>query len=322
MSDTVVQGSPPRRSWLARFFGVIAELRTWKNLAYLVLAFPLGLFYFVFLVVGLAVGVGLVIIWVGLPILAVTVLAWWAFAGFERWQATHLLDVPITGSPAPWEGHASWWQRVKRHLGDARTWKDLAFLFLKFPLGIVSLVLVTVAVAVPAGLIGAPFYYQYATWTTDKAELYGINIGTWRVNTLAEALVLVPVGIVALFAMLHLMNLFAKFSGILAGALLDEGSAAPRSAPPAAPPPSGPADATPPTSPVAPTEPAAPTSSLTSSTSVDATPPAAAPGAPFEAASPHEPVTQGPPPPVAPGPPPPVAPGTPRPSSPEPPSHA
>ena len=120
MSDVQVPSAQPRRSWVESLFGVIARLQTWKNMAYLALAFPLGLFYFVFLVVGLALGVGLVIIWVGLPILAVVVLAWWAFAGFERLQAEHLLGVPTTGRLAPWEGDESWWQRVKRHLGDAR----------------------------------------------------------------------------------------------------------------------------------------------------------------------------------------------------------
>jgi Putative sensor len=240
VSDTQVSSAQPRRSWLERFFGVIAELQTWKNLAYLLLAFPLGLFYFVFLVVGLSVGVALVIIWVGLPILAVTVLAWWAFANLERLQAEHLLGVPMTGQQPPWESDNSWWQRVKRHLGAARTWKDLAFLFVKFPLGIVSLVLVTVAIAVPAALIGAPFYYRYVDWTTNGVYHHGINLGAWHVDTLPEALVLVPIGIVLLFAALHLVNAFAKLSGILAGALLDEGAAAPLPPRSAVPSPQGP----------------------------------------------------------------------------------
>ena len=202
-------------------------------MAYLALAFPLGLFYFVFLVVGVALGIGLVIIWVGLPILAVVVLAWWAFAGFERLQAEYLLGVRTAGRLAPWEGGDSWWQRVKRHLGDAGTWKDLSFLFVKFPLGVVSLVIVTLVVAVPAALISAPLYYRYVDWTTNGVYRHGINMGAWHVDTLGEALLLVPIGLVVLIAGLHLANVFARFSGILAAALLDEGRAA--SLPPQAP---------------------------------------------------------------------------------------
>jgi hypothetical protein len=222
VSDVQTPGAQPRRSWVDRIFGVVARAQTWKNMVYLALAFPLGLFYLVFLVVGLALGVGLVIIWVGLPILAVVVLAWWAFAGFERLQAEHLLGVRTAGRLAPWEGGDTWWQRVKRHLGDAGTWKDLAFLFVKFPLGIVSLVIVTLVVGVPAALISAPLYYRYVDWTTNGVYHHGINMGAWHVDTLPEALLLVPIGLVVLIAGLHLANAFARFSGILAGALLDE----------------------------------------------------------------------------------------------------
>ena len=286
MSEMQVQSARPRRSWFERFFGVIAEGQTWKNLAYLLLAFPLGLFYFVFLVVGLAVGIALVIIWVGLPILAVTVLAWWAFAGLERLQAEHLLGVPMTGRQAPWEGDDSWWQRVKRHLGDGRTWMDLAFVFLKFPLGVVSFVLVTVALAVPAAFIGAPFYYRFSEWTTNGFTRHGLNLGAWHVDTLPEALLFVPVGLVLLFAALHLMNAFAKLSGILAGALLDETGAPP---PQSAAPPQAPEGALhqpqgPPVAPASPAETSSPPVAPASQSIPQASPPAPQPPVPPHAA--------------------------------------
>ncbi len=53
-----------------RFFGVIAEPQSYINIFYLLLAFPLGIAYFVFLVTGISVGASLIIIWVGVPILA------------------------------------------------------------------------------------------------------------------------------------------------------------------------------------------------------------------------------------------------------------
>jgi hypothetical protein len=256
VSDIATQETRPRRSWFERFIGVIAELQTWKNFAYLLLAFPLGLFYFVFLVVGLAVGIALVIIWVGLPILAVTVIAWWAFAAFERLQAQGLLGVRMHSPSAPLVGDETWWQKTKRHLSEARTWKDLAFLFMKFPLGVVSFVIVVVATAVPAALIGAPFYYRYVDSTTNSISHQGvnlaighqgINLGAWHIDSLPEALLLVPIGIVALFAALHLVNAFAKLSAVLAVALLDE-PAAPQPATPVTPPAPTPPAPTPPAS--------------------------------------------------------------------------
>lgn len=65
--------------------GLTAPFReqTYRNLLYLALAFPLGLAYFVGFVTGTALGVGLFITWVGLPILALTLAATTAVAGFE-----------------------------------------------------------------------------------------------------------------------------------------------------------------------------------------------------------------------------------------------
>jgi len=50
------------------FFKVIVSGQAYLNLFYLLVAFPLGVFYFVFLVSGLSAGVSLAIIWVGIPI--------------------------------------------------------------------------------------------------------------------------------------------------------------------------------------------------------------------------------------------------------------
>lgn len=47
----------PPASWWSRIGGMLADVRTWTTLAYLVAMLPLGILYFVVAVVGLAVGV-------------------------------------------------------------------------------------------------------------------------------------------------------------------------------------------------------------------------------------------------------------------------
>jgi hypothetical protein len=54
--------------FLMRYFGVVAREETYLNLIYLMLAFPLSIVYFTFLVTGLSVGFGTLIIWIGIPI--------------------------------------------------------------------------------------------------------------------------------------------------------------------------------------------------------------------------------------------------------------
>jgi hypothetical protein len=88
---------------LARFFGVLLKSQTYLNLLYLLLAFPLGLVYLIFFIVGIALGLPLTIILVGLVILAFVGLGWWVFATFERLLAIWLLriDIPPMSKPGP-----------------------------------------------------------------------------------------------------------------------------------------------------------------------------------------------------------------------------
>ena len=88
-------------------------------MVYLWLAFPSGLFYFVFLTVGLSLGVSLVVVWVGIPILLVVVGAWWLFGAFERAQAEYLLGFPVAPSPRSWETHDGIWAKLKGHFVSA-----------------------------------------------------------------------------------------------------------------------------------------------------------------------------------------------------------
>ena len=125
-------------SALVRFFGVVRRPRTWLGILFHWLAFPLGLFYFVFLVTGLSLGVGLVVVWVGIPILLVVAGAWWLFGAFERLQAKHLLGADVPPAPREWEKVDGVWAKLKAHFGSAATWKDLVYLLAKLPFGIVS----------------------------------------------------------------------------------------------------------------------------------------------------------------------------------------
>jgi len=50
----------PPRGWLARIGDMLADLRTWSTLGYLIAMLPLGIVYFVVAIVGLSVGLGLI----------------------------------------------------------------------------------------------------------------------------------------------------------------------------------------------------------------------------------------------------------------------
>ena len=74
------------------FFDVIVKPQTWRNVGYLLLSFPLGIFYFVFLVTGLALGFGLSITLLGIPLLIGVLAAAYGLGEFERTTTNLLLD--------------------------------------------------------------------------------------------------------------------------------------------------------------------------------------------------------------------------------------
>jgi hypothetical protein len=216
-----------------KFFGVILHGQTYLNALYVFLAFPLGLFYFIFLVTGLSLGVGLAILWVGFLILLAVFAGWYGLAAFERQMAIWLLheNIPpmlkqdLTGKIT--------WQKFLAVLGSPVTWKGLAYLFVKFPLGILSFVVMVTAVSVSASLIAAPFYYRWFPPTVNFIVNGNAWNPGWVIDTLPEALALSLLGVVVVFISLHVINGLAWVSGKFARVML--GSFSPVPAAPAAP---------------------------------------------------------------------------------------
>ena len=138
------------------FLAPLVDRRTYRNLLYLALGLPLGTFYFTFISTATSLGVSLLIIWVGIPILAATVIAWRALARFERRLTERLLGTPIPSPSSPVVDGMNRWERSRVTLADIHTWRYLAWLLLRFPLGIFGFVLAVVATTVPLSLIMSP----------------------------------------------------------------------------------------------------------------------------------------------------------------------
>jgi hypothetical protein len=106
-------------------------------------------------------------IWIGIPMLVLLLHICWQLAMFERRRAIDWLRVGIP--PVPEEAPASIfkWSSLTARLSNRMTWKTLAYLLLKFPLGscfflitVVSLALsliITIVCLLLAG-ITTPFF--------------------------------------------------------------------------------------------------------------------------------------------------------------------
>jgi signal transduction histidine kinase len=129
-------GLPITWNHVRRFFHVLWEPRSYLTALYLLLAFPLGLTYFVVILGGAMVGGLLAIFAIGLLILLVTVAAAWLFAVFERELAITLLGARVPPLALPDREILTPWQQLVRHLQRPTTWRSLAFLLVKLPFGL------------------------------------------------------------------------------------------------------------------------------------------------------------------------------------------
>ena len=74
---------------------VIKSPQSYRNIGYLFASFPLGLFYFIVLIVGSSVGAGLAVIAVGIFILWGLIGVSSHLANFERWFSNKLLKTNL-----------------------------------------------------------------------------------------------------------------------------------------------------------------------------------------------------------------------------------
>lgn len=208
------------KNFLANFFGVVARGQTYMNMLYLFLAFPLGLAYFIFLVTGLSLGLGLAIVWVGLLILAGMIAGWYGLIVFERNMAIWMLREAIPPVQPNDLGGKTLWQKFKATMGSAVMWKGLVYLFAKFPLGIVSFCVLVTFLAVSLALIGSPFYYSWFQPVVDLTFSGALWQPVWVIDTLGEALLACAGGLLMLLVSLHLFNGLAWVSGKFARVML------------------------------------------------------------------------------------------------------
>jgi signal transduction histidine kinase len=197
---------------IERLIRPIFEARTYGRILYMLLALPLGVAEFSFLVTAISFGFGTAVTLIGIPVLIATVWAWRWLAELERRLIARLIGVEIPSPYRPAPTGVRWWRRVAARLADPATWKDLAFLLLQLPLGILSFTVTVTVIGTGLGLLFAPTYY----WALGDGEwVAAINI-----DTLGEALAVAPLGAVVLLLGIPGLSALGRLYGWLAAQLL------------------------------------------------------------------------------------------------------
>lgn len=142
--------------------------RVLRDSAYSLAALPIGIATFTIAVTGLSAGLGLVIVWVGLPVLVGTLLALRGFAHLERLRMRTLLGLDV--APGAYRRAAPddpAGRRLLLPLRDAQSWLDALWGIVGFVTGLVSFVFTVTWWAVAGG--GLTFWF-WQHWLPDESE--------------------------------------------------------------------------------------------------------------------------------------------------------
>jgi hypothetical protein len=212
------------QSVASRVFGVGFRRETYANLVYLLVRFPLGIAYFTVLTTGLGLGVGLLPVLVGIPILA-GVLAIGGYIGVvEAELLDRLRGCNTTIDPAN-PGELPVTEYLKTVATNPRNYVFILFGLASFFVGVPLFVAITVVFSLGVALVATPLAYWVPGIDYTLTEFQGtVGVGSvsieagsvagGSISTLPEALAASVIGIVTCLAGLHAINLSAR---LLAG---------------------------------------------------------------------------------------------------------
>jgi signal transduction histidine kinase len=168
-------GSTERRYRLPAALRAPVEGRTWRELGYVLLSLPISVLLFTYAVTMVSLGAGLLVTFLGIPVLAGALAGCRGIGALERTRARALLDLDVA-DPEP--------LRMKRHgamawmgavLKSGTSWRALLYSVLHLPWAVFSFVVTVNVWALGWGLLTYPLWFWvfpvYAG--QDGIQLYG-----------------------------------------------------------------------------------------------------------------------------------------------------
>lgn len=209
---------PPRKSVLGRFFGVIADARTYASLFYMLLSLATGIFYFTWVVTGISMSFGLAILIIGIPFVILYFGSVRVLSLVEGRIVEVMLGERMPRRPLYQASDKPWLQRIADMFTDPRTWSTQLYFLLMLPLGTAYFTVAVTLLSVSLAFIAAPLlvWIGYAGNGWFEAEWHVQNSMDlwWQLPVLFAA------GVLILFGTLHLARGVGLLHGRLAKHLL------------------------------------------------------------------------------------------------------
>jgi signal transduction histidine kinase len=192
--------------------GRMTTPRIARTTAYLLLNLVIGIFWFSLLVPLLATSIGLAIVWVGVPLLALALALTRGAATMERARVRFALGIEI---PSPYRGpvRGSLVTRARARMTDRAVWRDLAYFLLLLPVGIIEFALLIALWSAALALVSLPIQIYYLPVDIVIAHV-------WVIDSFLSALPVVPLGVLLGLFTLSVTRRLGRGHGRLAAALL------------------------------------------------------------------------------------------------------
>ncbi|GAA2141538.1 sensor histidine kinase [Streptomyces synnematoformans] len=179
------------------------EARTWREFLYHLLSLPVSIVFFVYTITMLSLGVGLLITFLGVPVLAGMLAGCRGMGYFERARARLLLDLKVD-DPEPLHRRASGFMGwVGSLFRSGESWRSMLYGLLHMFWAVCSFAISVAMMTWAWSMVTYPLWQWVfpAHWGQEGLQVYGNESGEgWYLDSALEQAFAVVVGGVALLA--------------------------------------------------------------------------------------------------------------------------
>ena len=185
------------------FFSIALDPKAYGGLLYALLALPIGILYFTWVVTGVSLSAGFAILIIGVPFTLLFVASVRMFALLEGRIVELLLGQRMPRRLPSDDVVRGMWPRIRAMLTDRRTWSTMFYMILQLPLGIAYFTITVAGLALSLSLVVGP---TVELITGQNIIRFGNGwIDRFSESALGQAAMMV-VGFILFFIVLHLLR--------------------------------------------------------------------------------------------------------------------
>ncbi|MFE1250533.1 sensor histidine kinase [Streptomyces sp. NPDC058741] len=215
-------GSTERRHRMPAALRAPVEGRTWRELGHVLLSLPISILLFTYAVTMVSLGAGLLVTFLGIPVLAGALAGCRGVGVLERARARALLDLDVA-EPEPLrmrkQGAMAWMVAV---LKSGSSWRALLYAVLHLPWAVFSFVVAVTLWTLGWGLLTYPLWFwvlpMYAG--QDGIQLYGDETHRIYLDNAFEVAVTALVGLLFTIATPWIVRALTMVDRLLVHGLL------------------------------------------------------------------------------------------------------